>query len=121
MASVEPVLGPAIAQAGSPAQAHGDEITAFVRETEEGKAIDLAVEGAHCAACIVKIEDGLQKLDGVKRARLNLSTGRLAVKFHGADAKAEEIVGRLEHLGYRAQPYQPETADDPKSDEESHE
>jgi len=95
-----------------------DEITAFVREGEDGKAIDLAVDGAHCAACIVKIENGLTQLEGVKTARLNLSTGRLAVKFNGADAKAEEIVGRLGYLGYGAKPYQPETADDPKSDEE---
>ena len=118
MASVEPVFDPEIAPTALPIGASGDEITAFVRETDEGKAIDLAVEGAHCAACIVKIEDGLQQLDGVKRARLNLSTGRLAVKFSGADATAEHIVGRLEHLGYNARPYQPESTDDPKSDEE---
>lgn len=100
------------------APASNEEITAFVRDSEDGKAIDLAVDGAHCAACIVKIENGLTQIDGVKTARLNLSTGRLAVKFEGSPDKAEEIVGRLSHLGYGAKPYQPETADDPKSDEE---
>lgn len=118
MASLESALNASSPALGDASSASGDEITAFVRHTEDSKAIDLAVDGAHCAACIVKIEDGLQKMDGVKRARLNLSTGRLAVSFTGPDSTAEEIVHRLDFLGYGAKPYQPETADDPRSDEE---
>jgi Cu2+-exporting ATPase len=118
VASLESALNAPSPPFGDSSSASGDEITAFVRQTEDSKAIDLAVEGAHCAACIVKIEDGLQKMDGVKRARLNLSTGRLAVSFTGPDSTAEEIVHRLDYLGYGAKPYQPETADDPRSDEE---
>ncbi len=118
MASLEPAINAPSTHFSDSSSSSGDEITAFVRQTEDSKAIDLAVEGAHCAACIVKIEDGLQKMDGVKRARLNLSTGRLAVSFTGPDSTAEEIVHRLEYLGYGAKPYQPETADDPRSDEE---
>ena len=104
MASLEPAINAPSPPLGDASSASGDEITAFVRQTEDSKAIDFAVEGAHCAACIVKIEDGLQKMDGVKRARLNLSTGRLAVSFTGPDSTAEEIVHRLEYLGYGAKP-----------------
>ena len=45
------------------ADLRNDDPTAFVRETGEVKALDLAVEGAHCAGCIAKIETGLKALD----------------------------------------------------------
>ncbi|MEQ8404864.1 MAG: heavy metal translocating P-type ATPase [Oceanicaulis sp.] len=69
------------------------------------KSLDLAVEGARCAACIQKIEGALHKMDGVKQARLNLSTGRLAVSFQGADQRAGDFIDTLDRLGYPARPY----------------
>ena len=97
----------------------GDDPTAFVRSGQDQiKAIDLAVLNAHCAGCIAKIEDGLHAMDGVKTARLNLSTGRLAVTFAGPDSRARDMVERLTALGYPAQPYAPEEGLDPRTEEE---
>ncbi|OAB60457.1 ATPase P [Leptolyngbya valderiana BDU 20041] len=98
-----------------------EEAGAHVRVADaarELKSLDLAVQGARCAACIQKIEGALQKMEGVKQARLNLSTGRLALKFEGADARAGDFVDTLERLGYPARPYAAETVADAQSREE---
>jgi Cu2+-exporting ATPase len=44
----------------------------------------------------------VRKLPGIKSVRLNLSTGRLAVKFAGDDGLAVSIIQTLEKLGYPA-------------------
>ena len=85
---------------------------AFVRADGEARALDLTVDGAWCGACIAKIEDGVTGVDGVRGARLNLTSGRLSVRFSGPDALADEIVGTIRALGYGARPYLPETASD---------
>ena len=104
--------------AGYPAR---EEAGAHVRLTDAAqglKSLDLAVEGARCAACIQKIEGALFKMDGVKQARLNLSTGRLAVRFFGADERAGDFIEALDALGYPARPYAAETVKDAQSAEE---
>lgn len=92
--------------------------SAFVREAGDAKALDLAVEGARCAGCISKIEGGLNAMASVRQARLNLSTGRLAVTFTGPDSEARAIVEKVRSLGYSATPFQPETGEDPGRSEE---
>lgn len=100
--------------------APGPDAAAFVRGGRERdeKQLDLAVQNARCAGCISKIETGLTGMDGVRSARLNLSTGRLSVRFVGEDDRARDIVERLTVLGYPAQPYAPETGVDPRKAEE---
>ena len=81
----------------------------FVRRDGKGSArIELAVKGARCANCIAKIESGLKSLDGVTNARLNLSTGKLAVTWCDSRASPASIVKRVIDLGYNARPYDPE-------------
>lgn len=100
------------------ANLRGNDPSAFVRSEGDAKALDLAVEGARCAGCISKIEGGLNEMESVKHARLNLSTGRLAVTFTGADSEARRIVEKVRSLGYAATPFQPETGEDPGKSEE---
>lgn len=98
-----------------------EEAGAHVRVADpagELKSLDLAVEGARCAACIQKIEGALHKMEGVKQARLNLSTGRLALKFEGADERAGDFIETLDRIGYPARPYAAETVKDAQSREE---
>lgn len=81
----------------------------FVRRDGKGGArLELAVKGARCANCIARIESGLKSLDGVTEARLNLSTGKLAVHWREAKLEPATIVGRVTGLGYEARPYDPE-------------
>ena len=100
------------------AAAPGSDAAAFVRTGEDAKHLDLAVENARCAACIARIEDGVKRLPGVKSVRLNLSTGRVAVKFEGPDDTAVAIIRTLDELGYPAAPYTPEPGENPRDKEE---
>lgn len=81
---------------------------AFVTTKEDGKAhMDLAVDGITCAACMYEIERGLQKLDGVEQARVNLSSHRLSVDWDEAKTNPSPIVEMLGRLGYKAYPFDP--------------
>jgi Cu2+-exporting ATPase len=62
---------------------------------------ELSVPGVHCAGCIRKVETALSKLDGVKYARVNLSTHRAAVHWQPAGAPPP-MLETLERLGYKA-------------------
>lgn len=85
----------------SPAQ----DLSRFVRKDETGaQTFEAAVTGARCANCIAKIESGVGALEGVKQARLNLSTGKLAVIWSGA-ANPDAVLARVRALGYQAQPF----------------
>lgn len=84
---------------------------AFVTPGEEGRAhMDLAVEGITCAACMGDIERGLMRLPGVARARLNLTSHRLAVDWDAAAMGADLIVATLARMGYKAHPFDPAAA-----------
>lgn len=67
---------------------------------------EAAVKGVHCANCIAKIEQGINAIPGVDRARLNLSTGKLTVV--GRDIVPEMILNRIRDLGYEARPFEAE-------------
>jgi len=91
--------------------ATGPDMSAFLRRTDDGRTrLDLLVTGARCAGCIAKIEREMARLPGVTSARLNLSTGRLALALEGAAADPGRIVSALERLGYPATPYDPGAA-----------
>jgi Cu2+-exporting ATPase len=59
----------------------------------------------HCAACIQKIETNLTKEQDVKKARLNLSTGKLLMQWDGSAEKANQLVEKVKNLGYDVSPY----------------
>lgn len=69
---------------------------------------DLSVPGLHCAACIATVEKALNALPGVERARVNLSTRRVSVRWRGDDPPP--LLARLEALGYPATPFSFEAA-----------
>jgi P-type Cu2+ transporter len=80
-------------------------LTPFVREHEGGnKALQLHVEGMHCARCIWAIESALQKEEGVQLARVNLSTKRLTIEWQGDAARADAFAAIVEGLGYKVAP-----------------
>lgn len=67
--------------------------------------LSVLVSGAHCAACIQKIENAIRSHPEVTHARLNFSTGLLAVEWQGTREVANDLVGDVEKLGYVVRPY----------------
>ncbi|OLP43451.1 cation-translocating P-type ATPase [Rhizobium oryziradicis] len=63
-----------------------DEIKLARRQLGDGVfQVDFSVPGVYCGACITTIETALKKLPAVEKARVNLSTRRVSVVWHGAD------------------------------------
>ncbi|MFP4313863.1 MAG: cation transporter, partial [Alphaproteobacteria bacterium] len=86
---------------------------ALVQEGLDGKAeLSVLVSGVHCAGCIQKIESSLAKEQDIEKARLNFSTGRLALSWSGAKDRANDFVALIEKLGYGVKPYDPHTERD---------
>ncbi|WP_323762612.1 heavy metal translocating P-type ATPase [Maricaulis sp.] len=105
------------AVAGAPMAGHADP-QAFVRESGGEASLDLLVRGATCAGCIARIEGGLKADGRVSEARLNLSTGRLNLRWTGPADLARDYVDTLGRLGYPATPYEPESEADPQKEDE---
>jgi Cu2+-exporting ATPase len=66
----------------------------------------LSLPGAHCAACMSTVENGLQALPGVQSARVNLTLRRVSVDAD-ADVTAESLIPVLAGLGYEAHELDP--------------
>jgi len=62
------------------------------------------VEGMTCASCVRRVEKGLLKLPGVVEANVNLATERATVKYDPAQVGVEQMVQKVEAVGYKAQP-----------------
>jgi P-type Cu2+ transporter len=96
-----------------------DDLSRYLREEGHGQiGFDIAVKGAHCAACLSKIERGVQSLDGVFRARLNLSTGKLSVLLSRRGAVPHAVLKKIRELGYGADPFELESALDARRNED---
>ena len=84
----------------------------YVRAAGAGlQHIDLAVEGVHCAGCMAKIERGLSAIPDVTLARVNLTDRRVALEWKEGTLDPARFIDRLEELGYKAYPYETESAE----------
>lgn len=60
------------------------------------------VTGMTCAACATRIEKGLNKLDGVVKANVNLALEKATVEYKSAVLSSGDIIKKVEDLGYGA-------------------
>jgi len=65
------------------------------------------VEGVRCGGCVAKIERTLKAHPAVESARVNLSTRRLTLRWHGAAGAADALLAKVESLGFKTVPYDP--------------
>jgi len=76
-----------------------------VTKADGTQELTLAVDGLQCGACVWLIESVLAKEPNVLAGRVNMTTRRLRLGWHGTDADADRLVGRIEALGYRLVPF----------------
>ena len=91
------------------------DIQASIDETVDGPRLDspeescalLALEGMTCASCAMRIEKGLKKIPGVKDANVNLATEQASVTYDPTLTGIEQMVQKVEAVGYKAIPRAP--------------
>jgi Cu2+-exporting ATPase len=95
--------GPEVAATGTVERATNELLLAS-REIGDGlHQTNLSVPAIHCGGCIQKIERTIAALPGVKNARVNLSTRRVAVSWRGV--APPPFVETLAAIGYDAHLY----------------
>lgn len=72
-----------------------------------GCELTLAVDGLQCGACVWLIESVLARDPRIAEARVNMTTRRLKLAWHGTSEDAGALAGRIEQLGYRLVPFDP--------------
>lgn len=63
---------------------------------------EFAITGMTCAACANRIEKGLNKLNGVSRANVNLALESATVELNPLEVSTQDVVNTVEKLGYGA-------------------
>ncbi|UMZ34960.1 heavy metal translocating P-type ATPase [Priestia megaterium] len=64
--------------------------------------VEFAITGMTCAACSTRIEKGLNKLEGVTKASVNLALETASVEYSPSQIAPQDITQRFEKLGYGA-------------------
>ncbi|MDY0939754.1 MULTISPECIES: heavy metal translocating P-type ATPase [Priestia] len=63
---------------------------------------EFTITGMTCAACSTRIEKGLNKLEGVTKASVNLALETASVEYSPCQIDPQDITQRVEKLGYGA-------------------
>lgn len=63
---------------------------------------ELAITGMTCAACSNRIEKGLNRLEGVYQAHVNLALEKATVEYNPSTLQVSDLIGKVEALGYGA-------------------
>lgn len=80
----------------------------FVKPVGSMMEASLILEGIQCAACIWLNENHIRRLPGVISANINYATHRARVQWDPQRIKLSDILGAIQHIGYRAHPYDPD-------------
>ncbi|TAE31924.1 MAG: cadmium-translocating P-type ATPase [Alphaproteobacteria bacterium] len=83
----------------------------------------LSVEGIRCASCIARIEQTLGAEEDVQHVRVNMTTSRLSITWHGDEGRVHDFIQILTRMGYHASRFYATTStgyeEDNASDETS--
>jgi len=90
----------------------------ITHEKNDDNVLYMMVEGMHCANCAFRIEEMLNHQEGVK-ARVNLTTRRLSLHWHGAAERAAPLINTVTEMGYRLVPFDAAQIENSDKDEES--
>jgi Cu2+-exporting ATPase len=62
------------------------------------------IEGMHCAACSLTVEQALKSVSGVENAQVSAATGRASVTWSAIDTKPSDMARAVRNAGYRLLP-----------------
>ncbi len=79
-----------------------------------------SVSGMSCAACSSAVERVTRKLDGVERADVNLTTGKLVVRYDESKVTPEMIIEKVTKCGFGIEKDSPEAETAPKEKKAEH-
>ena len=68
-----------------------------VREKSE-----LVITGMTCSACSARIEKGLNKMEGVLQANVNLALETASIEYNPSTISTKDLIQKVENLGYGA-------------------
>lgn len=71
-----------------------------MKSKEQVKEQTFEITGMTCAACATRIEKGLNKMQGVENATVNLALEKATVKYREDELSPSEIKEKVEGLGY---------------------
>lgn len=76
----------------------------------------LKVDGMTCGGCVRDVRESLERVDGVKAARVDLKRGEATVAFDLSRVKPEALAKAVEKAGYgcRVEPPRPPAGSPPK-------
>lgn len=57
----------------------------------------------NCPSCVNNIEANLNNIDGVRRARVHFSTGRIEVEHEAEKVKPETLIKAVREAGYESE------------------
>lgn len=63
---------------------------------------ELEITGMTCAACSARIEKGLNKIEGVSFANVNLALEKATIEFNPTEVSIADLITKVEKLGYGA-------------------
>src|SRR3989344_3792958 len=63
-----------------------------------------AIEGMHCASCVMRNEKALKKVPGVAEASVNFALKRAAVTYDETQASEHDLLEAVRGIGYKAVP-----------------
>lgn len=74
--------------------------TGEVKEKGDLKKTIISITGMTCASCVQNIEKGLNKLPGVKKAVVNLTTEKASIEYDPGIVNTEQLTRTVTDLGY---------------------
>jgi len=90
---------------------HDEIASEFVHCQDNLNEVILTVENVSCAACAWLIEGTLIKLNGLKKCNVNTTTARIALTWDPVTLKLSDIILAIAKVGYKAYPFQADTAE----------
>lgn len=71
---------------------------------------EFEITGMTCAACATRIEKGLNRMDGVANASVNLALEKATIEFNPSEVTIADVIAKVEKLGYGAHQKQEDQA-----------